>query len=261
MVPGPVVLCPQFRPLYTKSSYRNQFGFPIYFYRPSIGNTAVMASGKSKTSFCIDSLLAQDKLPNSESSSASQAHQQLILSSYGESIRFRSNLFGGLHHHYPSFESPAESGNKIPSSEADGERETDGRQSSNSSNKDEGTTTANGDGQVVQQQPSISCWTQPHSMSRMVYGPPNSSGTQTIPTSSISVLTSPSSTTASSSGLANYPGPLFTSPAAALHAAAAAAAAAVAASSPAAHQFHSAHLEWLARAGVLYHRFGADLSG
>jgi len=25
--------------------------------------------------------------------------------------------------------------------------------------------------------------------------------------------------------------------------------------------FHSAHLEWLARAGVLYHRFGADLSG
>ncbi len=221
-----------------------------------------MASGKSKTSFCIDSLLAQDKLPSAESSSASQAHQQLIISSYSDSIRFRSNLFGGLHHHYPSFETPVEPVGKIAQSgdQADGEKEADGRQSSSSSTKEEGTTTtANGDAQVAQQ-PSISCWTQPHSMSRMVYGPPTSSGTQTVPTSSIGVLTSSSSTTASG-GLPNYPNPLFTSPAAALHAAAAAAAAAVAASSPAAHQFHSAHLEWLARAGVLYHRFGGDLSG
>ena len=215
-----------------------------------------MASGKSKTSFCIDSLLAQDKLPSAESSSAQQQaqHQQLIISgSYGDAIRFRSNLFGGLHHHHypPSFETAK----KAPG-ESDGEnnKETDGRHSSNSSTKEEGTT--NGDGQPIAQ-PSISCWTQP--MSRMLaYAPPTSSGTQTVATSS-GALTS--TTSSASGGLSNYPSPLFTSPAAALHAAAAAAAAAVAASSPAAHQFHSAHLEWLARAGVLYHRFGGDLSG
>lgn len=233
-----------------------------------------MASGKSKTSFCIDSLLAQDKLPSSDSlpSAAGQAaaHQQLIVSSYGESLRFRSNLFGGLHHHhYPSFETSVESAtNKTSDSmPADGEKETDGRQSSGSStNKEDGPITGNerDGGQQIVQQPNISCWTQPHSMARMIYGPPTSSGSQTVPTTNISVLTSSSSSTTASSGstsLANYPGPLFTSPAAALHAAAAAAAAAVAASSPTAHQFHSAHLEWLARAGVLYHRFGADLSG
>lgn len=237
-----------------------------------------MASGKSKTSFCIDSLLAQDKLPNSATDSmpssqaaqAAAAHQQLIVSSYGDSIRFRSNLFGGLHHHhYPSFETSVESvANKIPSSDSvpsvDGEKETDGRQSSNSSINKEDANERDGGQQIVQQQPSsISCWTQPHSMSRMVYGPPTSSCTQTAPTSNISALTTSSATTASntSTSMTNYPGPLFTSPAAALHAAAAAAAAAVAASSPAAHQFHSAHLEWLARAGVLYHRFGGDLSG
>lgn len=217
-----------------------------------------MATGKSKTSFCIDSLLAQDKLPGSESSSSGQP--QLIVGSYADSIRFRTNLFAGLHHHYPSLETPAESGGgKVSSSgdtQVDGEKEADGRQSS-SSHKDDGSTSANGD---IGPQPTVSCWTQPHhAMARLVYSPPSSSGTPTV---SASVLnSSPSSTTASSSGIANYPGPLFTSPAAALHAAAAAAAAAVAASSPTAHQFHSAHLEWLARAGVLYHRFGADLSG
>ena len=233
-----------------------------------------MASGKSKTSFCIDSLLAQDKLPSADSmpsqsaqaAAAAAAHQQLIVSSYGDSIRFRSNLFGGLHHHhYPSFETSAESvANKVPSSDSvasvEGEKETDGRQSSSSSiNKEDGTANERDGGQQLVQQPSsISCWTQPHSMSRMIYGPPTSSCTQTVSTS----LTTSSATTASStSSMTNYPGPLFTSPAAALHAAAAAAAAAVAASSPAAHQFHSAHLEWLARAGVLYHRFGGDLSG
>ena len=203
-----------------------------------------MASGKSKTSFCIDSLLAQDKLPSAESSSAQQQaqHQQLII----------SGSCGLHHHHYPpSFETA----NMAPG-ESDGEnnKETDGRHSSNSSTKEEGTT--NGDGQPIAQ-PSISCWTQP--MSRMLaYAPPTSSGTQTVATSS-GALTS--TTSSASGGLSNYPSPLFTSPAAALHAAAAAAAAAVAASSPAAHQFHSAHLEWLARAGVLYHRFGGDLSG
>lgn len=238
---------------------------------------AIMASGKSKTSFCIDSLLAQDKLPSSDTipSQAAQAaaHQQLMASSYGESLRFRSNLFGGLHHHhYPSFETSVESAKNKTSDcmPADGDRETDGRQSSSSStNKEDGPITGNerDGGQHVVQQPNVSCWTQPHSMTRMIYGPPTSSGSQTIPVSNINLLTSSSSssTTASSTSgstsLGNYPGPLFTSPAAALHAAAAAAAAAVAASSPAAHQFHSAHLEWLARAGVLYHRFGADLSG
>lgn len=192
----------------------------------------------------------------SDSSPAGQSHQQLIVSSYGESLRFRSNLFGGIHHHYPSFEMATDSGGKNPSGDIqEGEKETDGRQSSSSTSTKEDATTS-GDGQVVQQ-PSVSCWTQPHSIGRMVYGPPSTSGSQTISTSSI--MTSPSST--ASSSLANYPSPLFTSPAAALHAAAAAAAAAVAASSPAAHQFHSAHLEWLARAGVLYHRFGGDLSG
>lgn len=217
-----------------------------------------MASSKSKTSFCIDSLLAQDKVPSAESTSTGQSHHpQLIVSSYGESLRFRSNLFGGLHHHYPPFETSTESAGKHPSgdNQQDGEKETDGRQSSSSSShKEDGT--ASGDGQVSQP-PSVSCWTQPHSISRMVYGPPTSSGAQTNSTSSM--MTSPSST--ASGSLVSYPGPLFTSPAAALHAAAAAAAAAVAASSPAAHQFHSAHLEWLARAGVLYHRFGGDLSG
>ncbi|XP_057376159.1 homeobox protein Hox-A5-like [Daphnia carinata] len=233
-----------------------------------------MASGKSKTSFCIDSLLAQDKVPGSDSlpsaaAAAAQAaaHQQLIVSSYGESLRFRSNLFGGLHHHhYPSFETSVESVSASKTSDstpADGEKETDGRQSSGSSTtkEDGGPATANERDQQIVQQANISCWTQPHSMARMMYGPPASSGSQTVPTTNI--LTSSSSTTSSSGGanVANYPGPLFTSPAAALHAAAAAAAAAVAASSPAAHQFHSAHLEWLARAGVLYHRFGGDLSG
>jgi trehalose/maltose hydrolase-like predicted phosphorylase len=245
-----------------------------------------MASGKSKTSFCIDSLLAQDKLPQKSAAdsvpsqaaaqaarAAAAAHQhQLIVSSYGDSIRFRSNLFGGLHHHhYPSFETSVESvANKIPSSDSvpsvDGEKETDGRQSSNSSiNKEDGNE--RDAGQQIVQQPNnsiSSCWTQPtHSMNRMIYGPPTSSCTQTVPTSNMSGLTTSSATTTSntSTSMTNYPGPLFTSPAAALHAAAAAAAAAVAASSPAAHQFHSAHLEWLARAGVLYHRFGGDLSG
>ena len=243
-----------------------------------------MASGKSKTSFCIDSLLAQDKLPQNSaadsvpSQAAAQAaraaaHQhQLIVSSYGDSIRFRSNLFGGLHHHhYPSFETSVESvANKIPSSDSvpsvDGEKETDGRQSSSSSiNKEDGNE--RDAGQQIVQQPNnsiSSCWTQPaHSMNRMIYGPPTSSCTQTVPASNMSGLTTSSATTTSntSTSMTHYPGPLFTSPAAALHAAAAAAAAAVAASSPAAHQFHSAHLEWLARAGVLYHRFGGDLSG
>lgn len=237
-----------------------------------------MASGKSKTSaFCIDSLLAQDKLPSADSvmpsqaaqaaAAAAAAHQQLIVSSYGDSIRFRSNLFGGLHHHhYPSFETSVESSHKVlPSSDsvasAEGEKETDGRQSSSSSvNKEDGPANEREGGQssLVTQPGSLSCWTQPHSMSRMIYGPPTSS---CAPTVSSSLTTSSSATTASSSSLTNYAGPLFTSPAAALHAAAAAAAAAVAASSPAAHQFHSAHLEWLARAGVLYHRFGGDLSG
>ncbi|EFX80406.1 hypothetical protein DAPPUDRAFT_103423 [Daphnia pulex] len=241
-----------------------------------------MASGKSKTSaFCIDSLLAQDKLPSADSVMPSQsaqaaaaavaAHQQLIVSSYGDSIRFRSNLFGGLHHHhYPSFETSVESNHKVlPSSDSvasvEGDcKETDGRQSSSSSsvNKEDGPANEREGGHqssLVTQPGSLSCWTQPHSMSRMIYGPPTSS---CAPTVSSSLTTSSSATTASSSSsLTNYAGPLFTSPAAALHAAAAAAAAAVAASSPAAHQFHSAHLEWLARAGVLYHRFGGDLSG
>ena len=228
-----------------------------------VTRTVIMASGKSKTSFCIDSLLAQDKVPSVESptpASHPSHHQQLIISSYGDSIRFRSNLFGGLHHHgYPvplgvDLTGKNQSVDAQQSTDVDKET-TDGRQSSNSSNKEDGaSTTANADGQQVQS--SVSCWTP---MGRMVYGPVTTSGL-TVPTSSI-LSSSSSSTAVSQANLSSYPGPLFTSPAAALHAAAAAAAAAVAASSPTAHQFHSAHLEWLARAGVLYHRFGGDLSG
>ena len=239
------------------------------------------SAGKNKTSFCIDSLLARDKLPvNKDSSSSSPlpssssvlqsaGHEHFLLASgYADSIRFRSNLFGGLHHsHYSMFDPPplvSVSGCKQPQTdsqqqsdlkEAANNKTTDDRpQSSASSGKEvNGTSSAAGDGQQ-QSDSSVTCWQQPHSISRMVYASTASSSTATTS----SVMTSSSTTSPTS---VNYPGQIFASPTAALHAAAAAAAAAVAASSPSAHQFHSAHLEWLARAGVLYHRFGGDLSG
>ena len=179
-----------------------------------------MASGKSKPSFCIDSLLAQDKLPANDPAST---QPQLV---YGDPIRFRSNLFGGLHPAYSAFEAPVEQAKQ--QGEADGERDAgDGRQSSSSSKED-----ASGEASVTQ------------------WHPASAIGRPAVPTSGPPPM-----------GSSAYPAPMFTNPAAALHAAAAAAAAAVAASSPSAHQFHSAHLEWLARAGVLYHRFGGDLTG
>ena len=245
-----------------------------------------MASGKSKTSFCIDSLLAQDKtsvknspsspLPLTTSSSLlSSGHEHFLLSSYGDSIRFRSNLFGGLqhhHHHFQMFDPPhlipaGSSGSKQPHSDQkqqtganEAHMAEDRPQSNSSSDKEENgvsspsTVVAAGDGQQKSDNSSVTCWQQPHSVSRMAYGPVSTTSTPIATTSSTmtSSATSPTSV--------NYPGQLFGSQAAALHAAAAAAAA-VAASSPSAHQFHSAHLEWLARAGVLYHRFGGDLAG
>ena len=177
---------------------------------------------KSKTSFCIDSLLAHDSIK-----SGGSVRQESSPSSPPDpynSSRFRPSLLVALPQHPPN--------------------ETADSSSSAESHKDDVP-------EVIQQQAAASSpvtWQQPHSISRLVY---TSSGGVTIPTSS---------PTSSNGG--SYPSPLFASPAAALHAAAAAAAAAVAASSPGSHhQFHSAHLEWLARAGVLYHRFGADLSG
>lgn len=220
-----------------------------------------MAS-KSKTSFCIDSLLSQDvhhhkvtapvvvvrhadddsppassrSPPDSSTESASAATA---------TVRFRSNLFGGIlmQPGYPPI---------VESKEADGRP-----QSSNSSNKEETVTESTPGHQSMAS--SMTCWQQPHSITRLAYGPvatPSTNG------NGIGHQLTPSSSSPTSSGNGTaYSSTLFTNPAAALHAAAAAAAAAVAASSPSAHQFHSAHLEWLARAGVLYHRFGADLSG
>jgi len=247
-----------------------------------------MASGKSKTSFCIDSLLAQDKTSVKNSSSSPlplttsssllpSAHEHFLLGSYGDSIRFRSNLFGGLQHHqhFQMFEPPplisaGSSGSQKSQVESDLKQQhqtdvsevltaEDRPQSSSSSSKEENgassssTVVAAGEGQ---HKSDSTCWQQPYSVNRMAYGPV-STASGTTPTGTTSSTMTSSATSPTS---VNYPGQLFGSQAAALHAAAAAAAA-VAASSPSAHQFHSAHLEWLARAGVLYHRFGGDLAG
>lgn len=223
-----------------------------------------MAS-KSKTSFCIDSLLArqdvkltgpptggvvhhntttdEDSPPSISSGSPPDSSTE---SGSPAVVRFRSNLFGGILHNHHSYPPPP----LLPVDEV--KPETDGRPRSNNSDKEDSSNgLVSKDGHHQLPATSLPCWQQPHSITRMTFGSPTQQSS------------SPSSSTANSQhcGTATYSSPLFTSPAAALHAAAAAAAAAVAASSPSAHQFHSAHLEWLARAGVLYHRFGADLSG
>jgi hypothetical protein len=187
-----------------------------------------MALKNSNKSFCIDSLLAQDEqktVPAVASSSPAVSSSSPSLSFESAPFRFRSTLFG-----YPPIPAVCLSPSADPLTSADQAADAKMVESGNSSRNSP-------EGEAIH-------WSQ-QPISRPSAIPASYSLNGSVPTSSASTT-------------AGYT-PLFNNPAAALHAAAAAAAAA-SGTSPAA-QFHSAHLEWLARAGVLYHRFGADLSG